>query len=143
MRSTGSSNCSQPSSSTRLLRGLGDAANTFSTWAFWFWLNVRPMTLTSYFSSARLSVAPQPQPMSSKRHAGLQPQLAQRQIDLGDLCLFQRHVVALEVRAAVGLRRVQEQPEELIGQVVVRLHVLEVRLQGSGVAGRFWQVRGL
>ena len=62
-----------------------------------------------------------------QRHPGLQPQLAQRQIDLGDLRLFQRHVVALEVRAAVGLRRIEEEPEEVVRQVVVRLHVLEVR----------------
>ena len=64
-----------------------------------------------------------------QRHAGLQAQLAQRQVDLGDLRLFQGHVVALEVGAAVGLRRIEEEPEEVVGQVVVRLHVLEVRLQ--------------
>ncbi len=48
-----------------------------------------------------------------QRHPGLQAQLAQRQVDLGDLGLFQGHVVALEVGAAVGLGRVQEQPEEV------------------------------
>ena len=71
---------------------------------------------------------------------GLQIQLAERQIDLGDLRLLQRHVLTLEVRAAVGLRRIQEKPEELVGQVVVRLHVLEVRLQVSAslvVSGKF------
>ena len=89
------------------------------------------MTLTSYFSMARIIVEPQPQPMSSSVIPGSQAQLAQRQVDLGELRLFERHVVALEVRAAVGLRRVQEQPEEVVGQVVVRLHVFEVRLQIS------------
>ena len=78
-----------------------------------------------------------------QRHPGLQGQLAQRQIDLGDLRLLQRHVVALEIRAAVGLRRIEEEPEEIVGQVVMGLHVLEVRLQASGVAGRFWQVCSL
>ena len=62
-------------------------------------------------------------------HAWLEAQLPQRQVDLGDLRFFQRHVVALEVGAAVGLRRIEEEPEELVGQVVVRLHVLEVRLE--------------
>ena len=75
MRSTGSSNCSQPSSSTRLVRGLSDAANTFSTWAFWFSLSVRPMTLTSYFSIARIIVEPQPQPTSSSVIPGSRPSL--------------------------------------------------------------------
>ena len=74
-------------------------------------------------------VAPQPQPTSSSVMPGLQAELAERQIDLGDLCLFQRHVVALEVGAAVGLRRIEEEPEEVVGQVVMRLDVLEVRLQ--------------
>jgi hypothetical protein len=64
-----------------------------------------------------------------QRHPGLQAQLAQRQVDLGALRLFQRHVVALEVRAAIGTGRVQEQRKEVVGQVVVRLHVLEVRFQ--------------
>ena len=87
------------------------------------------MTLTSYFSRARLSVAPQPQPMSRSVIPGFEIQLAERQIDFGDLSLFERHVLTLEVRAAVCLRRIEEQPEELVGQVVVRLYVLEVRLQ--------------
>ncbi len=67
-----------------------------------------------------------------QRHPGLQAELAQRQVDLGELGLFQRHVVALEVGAAVGLGRVQPQPEELVGQVVVGLDVLEMRLQAAG-----------
>ena len=54
-----------------------------------------------------------------QRHAGLEVKLAQRQIDLGDLRLFQRDVVGLEVGAAVGLGRVEEQPVEVVGQVVV------------------------
>ncbi|CFR84722.1 Uncharacterised protein [Mycobacterium tuberculosis] len=65
-------------------------------------------------------------------HARLQSEFAQREIDLGDLRLLQRHVVALEVGAAVGLSGIEEQPEEVVGQVVVRLHVGEVRLQLVG-----------
>ena len=73
-----------------------------------------------------------------QRHAGLQPQFAERQVDLGPLGLFEGHVVALEVGAAVGLRGVKEQREELVGQVVVRLHVFEVGLQAIGVLRRLW-----
>ena len=69
-------------------------------------------------------------PDVEQRHAWLQTQLAQRQIDLGDLRVLERHVLAIEVGAAVGLRRIEKQPKELIGQVVVRLYVLEVGLQG-------------
>jgi hypothetical protein len=64
-----------------------------------------------------------------QRHPRLKAQLAQRQIDLRDLGFFKRHVIALEVRTAVGLRGIQEEPEEVVGQVVMRLHVVEVRLQ--------------
>ena len=65
---------------------------------------------------------------------GCEAELAQGQVDLGDLRLFQGHVIALEVRAAVGLRRVEEEAEELVGQVVMRLHVVEVRRQAVGVS---------
>ncbi len=68
-----------------------------------------------------------------QRHVRLQAQLAQRQVDLGDLSLLKRHVVALEVRAAVGLRGVQEQPIEVVGQVVVVLDVLEMGRQSLRV----------
>ena len=74
-------------------------------------------------------VAPQPQPTSSSVMPGCEAELAERQVDLGDLRLLERHVVALEVGAAVGLRRIEEQPEEVVGQVVMRLHVFEVRLE--------------
>ena len=82
-----------------------------------------------------------------QRHARLEAQLAQRQVDLGELRFFQRHVVALEVGAAVGLRRVEEQPEEVVGQVVVRLDVLEVRFQVTpacaiDVRMPFWLISG-
>ena len=50
-----------------------------------------------------------------QRHAGLQTQLAQCQIELGDLGLFQRHVVTLEVGATVRLGGIEEQPEEIVG----------------------------
>ena len=75
MRSTGSANCSQPSSSTRLLRGLSIWSNDFFTWVAWFFDNVRPMTLTSYFSIARRMAAPQPQPTSSSVIPGCRPSL--------------------------------------------------------------------
>src|SRR3984885_16294958 len=60
-------------------------------------------------------------------HARLEVQLVEVQIDLGDLCFLQRLVVTREVGAAVGPRRVLEQSEEVIGQVVVRLDVFRTR----------------
>ena len=54
-----------------------------------------------------------------KRHPGLQIELAEGEVDLGDLGLFKGHVLALEVRAAVGLTRIQEEPVEVVGQVIV------------------------
>lgn len=54
-------------------------------------------------------------PDVEQRHARLQSQLAQRQIDLGDLGLLQGHVGTFETRTAVGLGGVEEQPEEFIG----------------------------
>ena len=62
-----------------------------------------------------------------QRHAGLQAQLAQGEVDFGQLRFFQRHVVALEIGAAVGLGGVQPEPEELVGQVVMGLDVFEMR----------------
>ena len=67
-----------------------------------------------------------------QRHSGLQVELAQREVDLGHLRVFERHVIALEERAAVGARRVLEDSEEVVGQVVVRLDLLEVRLHVAG-----------
>ena len=74
-----------------------------------------------------------------QRHAGLQSELAEGEVDLGELCFLERHVVALEVRAAVGLGRIEEQSEEVVGQVVVRLDVLEMRLQIRRSGRCFWQ----
>ena len=50
-----------------------------------------------------------------QRHAWLQAQLAQREVDLGDLRLFQCHVLAAkEVGARIHLRAVEEQAEEVV-----------------------------
>jgi hypothetical protein len=67
---------------------------------------------------------PQPQPTSSSVMPGCRP-IAQHQVDLGDLRLFQRHVTALSMRSCRSASG-QEQLEEVVGQVVVGLHVLEV-----------------
>ena len=72
------------------------------------------MTLTSYFSTARIIVAPQPQPMSSSVIPGCRPNLPSDRSILAHLRLFERHVVALEVGAAVDLVRVLPQPEEVV-----------------------------
>ncbi len=89
--------------------------------------SVRPMTLTSYFSIARCSVRPQPQPISSSVMPGLRSSRSRLLVDVGDLRLRQRDVGAGEVRAAVLAGRVLEHPEEVVRQVVVGLDVLEMR----------------
>ncbi len=70
-----------------------------------------------------------------QRHTWLEPQFAQRQVDLGPLCLLERHIVALEVRTAVRPRRIEEQRKEVVAQVVVRLNVLEMWLQVAACFG--------
>ena len=60
-------------------------------------------------------------------HARLEVQFVQVEVDLGVLGLFQGHVVALEVGAAVDPGRVLEQAEEVVGDVVMRLDVLRTR----------------
>ena len=87
----------------------------------------------------RTMVAPQPHPMSSNVMPGCSPSLPRDEVDLGDLRLFERHVVALEVGAAIGPRRVEEEREELVGQVIVRLYVLEMRFQTGGVTSMVGQ----
>lgn len=95
-------------------------------WRFWFSDRVSPMTLTSYFSTARLIVAPAAADVQ-QRHAGLEAQLAQREVDLRHLRLLEGVVVLLEVGAAVDLVRVLPELEELVGDVVVELDFLLVR----------------
>ncbi|CFS28124.1 Uncharacterised protein [Mycobacterium tuberculosis] len=51
-------------------------ASTCSQRACWFLDNVRPMTLTSNRSTARLMVVPQPHPMSSSVMPGLRSSLS-------------------------------------------------------------------
>ena len=64
-----------------------------------------------------------------QRHARLEVELVEVQVDVGDLRLRQRDIGAGEVRAAVLARRVLEHPEEVVRQVVVGLDVLEMRRQ--------------
>ena len=64
-----------------------------------------------------------------QRHARLEVQLAEREVELRVLRLFEGHVVAFEVRAGVPHGRVEEQREELIRHVVDRLGLLVVRRQ--------------
>ena len=75
IRSTGSSNCSQPCSSTRRVRSVSIASS--SSWPnfAWFLLSVRPTTLTSCFSIARFITEPQPHPMSSSVMPGCRSSL--------------------------------------------------------------------
>ena len=70
-----------------------------------------------------------------QRHAGLQTQLAECQVDLGRLRLFERHVVTLEVRAAIDLVAVLPEPDE----VEFELNLNEVRIdvyRSSGSGGQ-------
>ena len=64
-----------------------------------------------------------------QRHSRCEAEFSEGEVDLGCLGLFERHVVALEVCAAVGLAGVQEQSEEVVGQVVVGLNVREMGLK--------------
>lgn len=64
-----------------------------------------------------------------QRHARLQVAFAEREVDLGPLRLLERHVLALEVGAAVGHARIEEQQKEVVGQVVVGLHLREEGLE--------------
>jgi hypothetical protein len=72
-------------------------------------------------------------------HPRREAEFAEGQVDLGELCFLERHVVALEVGAAVGLRGIEEQLEELVGQVVMGLHVVEVGLEVRGARRCLWQ----
>lgn len=65
-------------------------------------------------------------PHVQQRHTGFQVQFSEREIDLGLLGLFQREGLWLEIRAAVRPAGVEEQCEEVIGQVVVGLYVREL-----------------
>ena len=65
IRSTLSSNSSQPCSRTSTVRCVGILASLALLYSNWLRLSVIPITLTSYFSIARTSAPPQPQPMSS------------------------------------------------------------------------------
>ena len=127
IRSTGSSNCSQPCSSIRLERGLSDSGDQlFDVIGLVAAQGQADDVDVVVFDGAHHGGAPAAADVE-QCHARLQAEFAQREVDLGDLRLFQRHVVALEVGAAVRLGRVEEQPEEVVGQVVVGLHVVEVR----------------
>ena len=64
-----------------------------------------------------------------QRHARLEVELVEVQVDIGDLRLRQRDIGPGEVRAAVLARRVLEHAEEVVRQVVVGLDVREMRRQ--------------
>jgi hypothetical protein len=73
-------------------------------------------------------------------HAGADLALAEREVDLGHLRLGQRGVGAVELGARVRHRRVEEQAEELVAQVVMCLDRLEVDRQ-SWVGGAHGAIR--
>ena len=89
IRSTGSSNSSQPRNWISRERSVSISSSSSWPSAHWLRLSVRPMTLTSYCSTARRIAEPQPQPMSEQRHPRPQIELGQRQVDLGELRLLQ------------------------------------------------------
>jgi len=62
-----------------------------------------------------------------QRHPRLEAELSQRQIELGVLRLFQRHVVAFEIGTRVAHGWAKEQGKELIRYVVNRLGFFVVR----------------
>ncbi len=64
-----------------------------------------------------------------QRHPWPQSQLAERQGDLGDPGLFEGHVVAFEIGTAIRLRRIQEKPVKVVGDVVMVLDIGEMRFE--------------
>ena len=58
------------------------------------------------------------------RHPGFEIELAQYEVNLRHLGLFEVVVILFEVRAGVRQSRVEEQAEEIIRQVVVGLDIL-------------------
>ena len=75
IRSTGSLISDQSCSNTLYDRSVSTVASSCSQYACWFLLSVTPTTLTSYFSSARFIIEPQPQPTSSSVMPGFSPSL--------------------------------------------------------------------
>ncbi len=62
-----------------------------------------------------------------QRHARLEVQLVQVEVDFGDLGFFEGELRRLEVGAAVDPARILEKGEEVIGDVVVRLDIFGAR----------------
>ena len=82
---------------------------------------VTPVTCAPKCSAACSESDPQPQPTSSSRHPGLQPELAADQVELVALRVGHgvRRVGARPVAARVRHRRVEQQPVEVVREVVV------------------------
>jgi hypothetical protein len=98
----------------------------------WFSDSVTPTQRAPNCCAARITSAPQPQPMSSRRLARLQADLAQDVVDLLELGGGQVFVAVLEIGAGIHHGRVEEGAVELVGDVVVvadRLGVLLARVR--------------
>ena len=129
IRSTGSSNSSHPRSRTRRVRGAVDLIENLLAQGVLVLAQGQPDDVHVVLLDSALHHGGPAAADVEQCHSGLEVQLAQREVDLGDLRLFERHVIALVVRAAVGTRRVLEQTEEFVGGVVMRLDVLVGRPQ--------------
>ena len=103
-----------------------DAARRWSSCSNCFWLIVRPITFTPYASFARIGRRAPAAADVEQRHARRELALAERQVDLRALCLSERRIGRVELRARIGHRFVEEQRVKIVADVVVRLHALEV-----------------
>ena len=81
--------------------------------------SVTPTPCTPWCSAAWMSSEPQPQPMSSRRSPGGEPELAADQLELALLGGLERLVRVVEVGARVDEARAEQQLVEAVGDVVV------------------------
>ena len=95
-----------------------------------------PVTWAPNSRAAWIPKLPQPEPMSSTPGALLEADLAADEVELGELGVLEGLGAVGEQRAGVGHRLIEEEREELVGDVVVVADGLGVELLGVALAGR-------
>jgi len=129
IRSTLSSNSSQPCSRTSTLRVVGTFASFAMAYSCWR----QPDDVDVELLQRPLHAAAPAATDVEQGHAGLEVELAEGQVELGVLGLVGGHVVAFVISAGVAHRGAEEELEELVGDVVDRLQFLVLRLQRTHI----------
>ena len=130
IRSTGSSNSSQPCRRTSTVRDVEMSASIALLYSHWLRLNVMPMTLTSYFCDGELQCTAPTASDVEQRHPGLEAQVCpSARSNFATCASSECHVVALVVAAGVAHCPAQEEREEVVRYVVDRLRFFVVRRQ--------------